>query len=735
MITVIIGLMVHTSFLLCISLIFIVTRRSQNSQVRSVFLLLMAVMTFWNIGTLLELDFRIATGVTYMLFIYICYIGICLAPVAVLYFGRVIMQSDWHPKPVHALFLVIPLTSIIVIFTDRLHHMFFVNFSLYSSEAVYGTYYYFHSLYSYGCIATGIVLMLMASVRNSGIFSKQSLLIILAVIITVGPNMLYSFGVGHLPFSISTAAFTVSMLCFAVAFLKYRFIETLPITLRQVVDLISDGYLVVDKKFCIIAYNQALLHLLPESANITIGENIRPLVERYFPDTSYDHFLELQAQALEKQGTVSVEAHIAGDIYVSIEITPVIQRGAQIGSIILLKDITQSKILISATEAASRAKSEFLANMSHEIRTPMNAIIGMVIIGKNSPDIERKNYSLTKIEDASKHLLGVINDILDMSKIEAGKFELSPVEYNFEKMIQRVVDINDFRVESKHLKFAVHIDKNIPKILIGDDQRLAQVITNLLGNAVKFTPDGGSITIDASFLEEENNIATIQIKVTDTGIGISPEQQKRLFQSFTQAESDTSRNFGGTGLGLSISKNIVEMMEGKIWIESETGKGSSFIFTVKNSIAETKEGLSEAEQKQVDSEQEDISGIFKGHSILLAEDIEINREIVLALLEPTLLQIDCAKNGMEAVQMFSEAPEKYGLIFMDVQMPEMDGYEATHRIRAMETEFPRRVPIIAMTANVFKEDLKKCLDAGMDDHLGKPLEFHKVLEKLKVYLF
>jgi signal transduction histidine kinase/CheY-like chemotaxis protein/ABC-type amino acid transport substrate-binding protein len=527
---------------------------------------------------------------------------------------------------------------------------------------------------------------------------------------------------------------------------------------------------------------------------------------------------------------------------------------------------------LGAAEAASRAKSDFLANMSHEIRTPMNAIIGMTSIGKTAADIKRKDYCLTKIEDASTHLLGVINDILDMSKIEANKFELSPLEFGFEKMLQRVVNVVNFRVDEKKQKLSVHIDKSIPHTLIGDDQRLAQVITNILGNAVKFTPEEGSITLNAALVKNENNVYTIRIEVSDTGIGISKEQQSRLFTSFQQAETSITRKFGGTGLGLAISKRIVEMMGGKIWIESEPGKGSTFAFTVQaekgkaenrsllspevtlknirilavdddpdicayfaeitqrfNIFCDTAAGGNEAisliDQKgaydicfidwkmpgmngieltkkikeqypkesvvimisaaewsviegeaksagvdkflskplfpsliadiineclgvtaQSDGEaQSDIQGIFEGYRILLAEDVEINREIVLALLEPTSLKVDCAENGAQAVQMFREGVKKYDMIFMDVQMPEMDGYEATRQIRAFEAEqenkspeIPKRgplgIPIIAMTANVFREDVKKCFEAGMNDHVGKPLDLEEVVVKLKEYL-
>jgi len=533
------------------------------------------------------------------------------------------------------------------------------------------------------------------------------------------------------------AAFTISILCFSIAFLKYRFITALPISLQQVVDLISDGYLVVDWHHCILSYNRALLDLFPEPDVIAPGTNLRIFIERYFIDVlSYDQYLDIHARAAAQLETVSTEMHISGDVYVSLEITPVMLRGVQIGNIILLKDITQSKRLIEVTKSESRYKSEFLSNMSHEIRTPMNAIIGMVNIGKSAAEIERKNYCLTRIEDASKHLLGLINDILDMSKIEAGKFELSAKEFVFEKMVQTVVNVVKFRADEKKQELTVYIDGTIPEVLVGDDQRLAQVITNLMGNAIKFTPEHGSIKLAVKLLREENDLFAIQFDVIDTGIGISPEQQKRLFQSFTQAEADTSRKYGGTGLGLTISKSLVEKMGGKIWIESELGKGTVFSFIVLLAGgAEEKQELSGQDAKgRTEETDADIAGLFKGSRILLVEDMEINREIVLAMLEPTLIKIDCAENGAESVRMFSEAPEKYEMIFMDVQMPEMDGYEATRRIRALDMPKAETIPIIAMTANVFREDIEKCFESGMNGHIGKPLDYDDVLRLLRLHV-
>ncbi|MDR2825574.1 MAG: response regulator [Deltaproteobacteria bacterium] len=389
---------------------------------------------------------------------------------------------------------------------------------------------------------------------------------------------------------------------------------------------------------------------------------------------------------------------------------------------------------IAAAQAANKAKSEFLANMSHEIRTPMNAILGMTSIAKSSDSPERKAYCLDKIESASVHLLGVINDILDMSKIEANKLELSPTHFVFEKMLQRVVNVINYRTEEKHQTFSVHIDDKIPFALIGDDQRLAQVITNLLSNSVKFTPEDGSITLTARLLQETDDLCSIQIEVSDTGIGISKEQSARLFRSFEQAESNTTRLYGGTGLGLAISKRIVEMMGGRIWIESEIGKGSTFLFSIRMERSRKYIRPTAQVMEQEQDKAQDEPDKFTGLHILLVEDMEINQEIVLGLLESTGLDIDCAENGVEAVQKVRANPEKYALIFMDIQMPQMDGYEATRQIRALACETARQIPIIAMTANVFREDIEKCLASGMNSHVGKPINMEEVMASLRKYL-
>jgi PAS domain S-box-containing protein len=426
-----------------------------------------------------------------------------------------------------------------------------------------------------------------------------------------------------------------------------------------------------------------------------------------------------------------------------IHFTPMHSRkGIYQGAFVLFQDITEILSAKERAEQASRAKSSFLANMSHEIRTPINAVIGMTAIGRSAKEAERKDYCLNKIEGASIHLLGVINDILDMSKIEADKFELSYTEFEFGAMLRRVVNVLEFRLNGKKQRLRVNEEPGIPPRIVTDEQRLSQVITNLLTNAVKFTPEEGDITVNVRRIDTESPrggpfgdipACTLEIRVTDTGIGISKEQQGRLFQSFAQVDSSISRKYGGTGLGLVISKRIVELMEGSIRIESKLGRGASFIFTIRAGV-----GLSAGESASpADSAKAgggEAAGSFTGRRILLAEDVEINREIVRSILEPLGFEIDEAENGQEALDKFAANPGFYDLIFMDIHMPDLDGYEATRLIRKLDKPQAGKVPIIAMTANVFKEDVEKCLAAGMNDHIGKPLDFNNVIKLLRKHL-
>ena len=420
------------------------------------------------------------------------------------------------------------------------------------------------------------------------------------------------------------------------------------------------------------------------------------------------------------------------------------------GIMLMFHDVTDLKRSREEALAASTAKSAFLSNMSHEIRTPMNAIIGMTSIGKREKDLQRKDYAFEKIEIASTHLLGIINDVLDISKIESGKMELSHVVFDFNQMLDRVLSVLTLKIQDKKQHFSAKIDPKIPKALLGDDQRLAQVITNILANATKFTPEGGAISFAAQVLSLHGDSCVLEISVKDSGIGMSLEEQGKLFNIFQQAQAGTARKYGGSGLGLAISKRILELMGGTIWVESEPGKGSCFFLTAPLGIpAEADDAAGAAAAfgpgggpgggprpapGQAAAPGGNGEADFAGKVVLLVDDIDINLEIAAALLEPTNLTIDTARDGQEAVDAMAENPERYDLILMDVQMPEVDGLQATRLIRALPAPRAAAIPIIAMTANVFKEDIEKCLAAGMNGHLGKPIVMDEVVQVLARYL-
>ena len=409
-----------------------------------------------------------------------------------------------------------------------------------------------------------------------------------------------------------------------------------------------------------------------------------------------------------------------------VNFTPMLdEHGETDGAMMLFHDMTAMRRAIEQAEQASQAKSDFLANMSHEMRTPLNAIVGMTSLAKAAEEIDRKDYCLEKIDSASTHLLGVINDVLDMSKIEAGRLELYMSGVRVEDLTSAATNVVSGRAEEKSQTLSVTIEPGVPDAFVTDEQRLTQVLTNLLINAIKFTGDGGEISLRVAPEPGAGSIPVLRFEVRDNGIGIPEEQQKKLFQPFTQADNSVSRRFGGTGLGLAISHRIVDLLGGNIWVESELGQGSSFCFIINAPDAEHTELPSSAPTR----DSADIPDLT-GKCILVAEDVDLNREVLFALLEPTNLTIEFAENGKQAVDMFESHGGRYDMIFMDIHMPELDGYNATRLIRAQGGT----MPIIALTADVFAENIRRCRDVGMNGHLGKPLDMGAVLATLEKYL-
>ena len=527
-----------------------------------------------------------------------------------------------------------------------------------------------------------------------------------------------------------------------------------------------------------------------------------------------------------------------------------------------LKEAEAKLVLMNVKEQANQAKSDFLSRMSHEMRTPMNAIIGMTKIAENSEDPAKLKYCLSSIGTSSQHLLELINDVLDMSKIESGKLELESAPFNLESMLIKICDLILPKIEEKGIKFRVIMDEGMAPRYVGDELRLSQVITNFLSNSVKFTPAHGEITLTAEENHKTDTHGKLRLTVTDTGIGLEPEQIAKLFNVFEQTDVSISRKYGGSGLGLAISKNIVEKMNGTITVKSEPGQGSAFSFAVqlerlppdppadssglpadlkilfvdsdpddcrqfktlaeclgitadeaadrRTALARLKvarqlnwpydliflaidqadpESLETVRQISAQAEAGSlvpITSFLQWHKIdaemralgiarfiskplftseimasilraltnepvspgdlpraeaadlsrltlLLAEDLELNREIFCSLLENTGVRIDTAENGRIALEKFIADPDRYDAIIMDVQMPEMSGLEATRAIRSLSLPQAAAIPIIAVTANAFKEDVAGCLAAGMNDHVAKPLDERELIDKLLLY--
>ena len=639
---------------------------------------------------------------------------------------------------------VIPTIDVLFAATNPLHRLFMDTSDI--GNKVVGPLFWVHAIFAYSAFLLGLLTLFFYVFRQ--VRNPLTLIAAFGTLVPVGLNVMMALGVLGSRYDFTALGLFISFALFYLTAHRSGQFSFRSVALTSIFTSLSDVTIIANPRGLIEDANAAFQKYFP-AFHITLGETtvnefvkwLSTYVSECQPKdlfagvSDFEHCHENGEFSISSAncGTPPEGTAKSGDILTfSLRRELIRHKGNLSGCLITLSDISVYHSMIiemnkqrELAEQASKAKGTFLADMSHEIRTPINAITGMVAIAQGSNDAQKIRDCLTKVDAASHQLLGILNDVLDMSKIEANRMELSIEMFDLPAVFFNLKSIVEASAAVKKQKLEITVADNIPRIVAGDEMRLSQIFLNLLSNAVKFTPENGNISLDVRLTEAKDDTYSFEASIQDDGIGISEEQQKRLFSSFEQAEKGTSRRFGGTGLGLAISKNLAKLMDGDIVLTSELGKGSRFTVQFR---------LQVVNEDRIDLGETDIDYDFSGKTALLVEDIAINQEIVLALLQDSGIKVYCANNGQEAVDLFLADPERYDIIFMDIHMPVMDGYAATKIIRGCGVPTADTVPIMAMTANAFTEDVHKCYSVGMNDHIAKPIDFHLLFRKIAKHI-
>lgn len=588
------------------------------------------------------------------------------------------------------------------------------NTTLHTIEYDFGIWFWVHTVYSYSLMFLGMIVLLQRLIRNFKVYRNQTIIMVSAILIPFVGAWKYMLGIGpYANLDTTTFFFTIGGALLFIGMFRYKLLDLVPIALEAVVETMSDLVIVLDTQSRIIDMNNAAKGIFRMEQSDLIGQSVASILNYNYP------LITDSADLLE--GSNEVVLNLSGiERHYTLRHYPLLNKNnIIIGSFILLNDITSLKETMEnlklaklAAEDASRAKSEFLAIMSHEIRTPLNGIVGM------SELLETANLNTLEIENlkalqySANSLLYIINEILDFSKIEAGKMQIDNSTFDLREMVSNVVKTFNQNDHAKVINIACDIADQVPDLLWGDYTKLRQILTNLLSNAFKFT-EKGEIRIKVDCLQTSDKSVRLSFTISDTGIGIPQNKIKNLFQSFQQLDSSTTRRYGGTGLGLSIVKSLLGLMQGTICVESILEKGSSFIFEIPFDIA-----VEDALAKDCAAAAFTVAD--RPLHILIAEDSKVNQVLITQLMQRRNWKSDIAENGLEVLEKLKD--KDYDLILMDIQMPEMDGYEATKAIRRAEIGTKNHIPIIALTANATQEDRDNSLKCGMDDFLSKPIK-------------
>jgi len=587
----------HLSFVFCIALFFLTLRESKRSYIHIAFYFLILVMFIWNLGTLLDMYYQFIYGVSNMLFICISYLGICFSPIAVLFLGKTLSKPYLALKPAYALLLFVPCVSMVLLCTNSYHHLFFVNFSIYAEELLYGPYYYFHFAYSYACLLVGIIYLISFSIKSAGIFSRQSLLVLLGILVPLLANVLYSFNLLYLTFNIKASMFTIALLCLAIAFYKYDFLKVPPVALHNIVDLISDGYLVIDVWYNVVDYNKAMLHLVNDGKPLPQKMSLETLMEKYCAEDTYADFLKLQAQAAQAKSTILVEYESPGGKFYAVEITPVYIKRVLVGTVIMLKNITRAKRdleTIKETQATmmERERLAFLGQLiggiAHNLKTPILSISGGVeglldlvteyeesisdasVTEEDHREIVQEMYSWI---DKIKTHCTYISDMVSSVKGQAIQLNPNDIDtFAIDELLKHVDLLMKNELKKSSCTLRVHINTNPFSQITGNLNSLVQVFNNLIANAID-AYDGKLGFIDLEVAEDEGKFV---FSVTDYGKGMAPSLVARLFK-----EMVTTKGKHGTGLGLYLSYATIRgHFNGQLTVVSEVGQGTTFTIAI-----------------------------------------------------------------------------------------------------------------------------------------------------------
>jgi PAS domain S-box-containing protein len=510
--------------------------------------------------------------------------------------------------------------------------------------------------------------------------------------------------------------------------------------LRVTLSSIGDAVLATDTAARVTFLNPVAAALTGWTADEALGQSVASVFQAV-QEGSRHTAADVVAQVLDRKQVVALANHTAlltkdgREVPIEDSAAPILDAaGAVTGVVLVFHDVTEKRRaqealqaseerlrrLAETAQAANMAKSQFLANMSHELRTPMNAILGMIdlVLGESLPPAACDHLQTAR--ESADTLLELLNEILDLSRIEAGRFDLESVPFSLRKTVEQVMKILGVRAAEKGLDLVCDVPADVPDALVGDPLRLRQVLVNLVGNAIKFTPKG-EIQLRAAIGVRESQRVSLKFSVADTGIGISPEDRQRIFAPFTQADASTTRRYGGTGLGLTISQKLVELMGGRIWVESQSGKGSTFHFTAQLGL-----GVDGQPGPEVPRVTAPLAQPTRPLRVLLAEDTRANQKLVIHVLGKRGHHVAIAADGQQALDLVEQ--QEFDVVLMDVQMPRLDGFQVTAAIRKLPIPAKARLPIIAMTAHALKGDEERCLAAGMDSYLSKPINGRELTE-------